>query len=108
VAEYLRSTLGETLRTTQQSTTLEIPSQHSQNAASEELTRVLMSAVQDIIERAETEGRDPEDELRTVVGRTVLEGVFTGYEMTTLDKNNDSDTQSPSKRSRMDDDDRSN
>lgn len=104
MAEYLRSTLGETLRTTQQSTT---PSQHSQNAASEELTRVLMSAVQDIIERAETEGRDPEDELRTVVGRTVLEGVFTGYEMTNLDKNNDSDTQSPPKRSRTDNDDRS-
>lgn len=35
------------------------------------------------MQRAEAEGRDPDAELREVVGRTVLEGVLTGYEMTT-------------------------
>ena len=35
------------------------------------------------MQRAEAEGRDPEEELREVVSRTVLEGVLTGYEMTT-------------------------
>ena len=41
-----------------------------------------MQSVQDIMQRAGVEGRDPEAELREVVGRTVLEGVLTGYEMT--------------------------
>lgn len=59
------------------------PSQHQQNIASDELTSSLMRSVQDIMERAEAEGRDPDEELRQVVGRTVLEGVLTGYEMTT-------------------------
>ena len=36
------------------------------------------------MERAEAEGRDPEEELRQVVGRTVLEGVITGYGMGTM------------------------
>ena len=36
------------------------------------------------MERAEAEGRDPEEELRQVVGRTVLEGVSTGYGMGTM------------------------
>ncbi|KAH7930190.1 hypothetical protein BV22DRAFT_1001143 [Leucogyrophana mollusca] len=59
------------------------PSQHQQNAASESLTSTLMQSVQDIMHRAEAEGRDPESELREAVSRTVLEGVLTGYEMTT-------------------------
>lgn len=41
-----------------------------------------MQSVQDIMQRAEAEGRNPDAELRDVVGRTVLEGVLTGYEMT--------------------------
>lgn len=41
-----------------------------------------MATVQDIMERAEREGTDPDEELRAAVGRTVLEGVVTGYEMT--------------------------
>jgi len=58
------------------------PSQHQQNKASEELTSSLMQSVQAMMQRADAEGRDPETELREVVGRTVLEGVLTGYEMT--------------------------
>lgn len=42
-----------------------------------------MHSVHDIMQRAEAEGRNPDEELRAVVGRTVLEGVLTGYEMTT-------------------------
>ncbi|KAF8896285.1 ankyrin repeat-containing domain protein [Infundibulicybe gibba] len=76
------------------------PSQHQQNIASENLTSALMVSVQDIMQRAEAEGRDPEGELREVVGRTVLEGVVTGFEMTT-DQNeprretNDTPTKKP-------------
>ncbi|RDB25523.1 hypothetical protein Hypma_006508 [Hypsizygus marmoreus] len=61
------------------------PSQHQQNAASEQLTSELMASVQDIMQRAEAEGRDPDEELRQVVSRTVLEGVVTGFQMTTDD-----------------------
>lgn len=58
------------------------PSQHQQNIATEALTSSLMHSVNDIMERAEAEGRDPDEELRQIVGRTVLEGVMAGYEMT--------------------------
>lgn len=40
-----------------------------------------MNTVQDIMERAERDGTDPDEALRAAVGRTVLEGVVTGYEM---------------------------
>lgn len=38
-----------------------------------------MATAQEVIQRAEAEGRDPDEELRQVVGRTVLEGMITGY-----------------------------
>lgn len=59
----------------------EQPSQHSQEVVSEELTSALMERVAEIMARAEREGRDPDEELRAVVGRSVLEGMVTGYEM---------------------------
>ncbi|OCH94446.1 ankyrin [Obba rivulosa] len=59
------------------------PSQHVQNLVSEHLTSSLMESVDDIMTRAEAEGRDPDAELRQVVGRAVLEGVATGYSMGT-------------------------
>lgn len=59
-----------------------------------------MSSVQQIMERAQTEGRDPEEELRHVVSRTVLEGVLTGFEMSTDTSSKDDP---PSKRPRTDD-----
>ncbi|KAG2076703.1 hypothetical protein BDR04DRAFT_1003113 [Suillus decipiens] len=59
------------------------PSQHQQNIATESLTSSLMQSVHDIMQRSEADGRDPDEELRQVVGRTVLEGVMAGYEMTT-------------------------
>ncbi|KAI0064784.1 hypothetical protein BV25DRAFT_1777501, partial [Artomyces pyxidatus] len=57
------------------------PSQYEQNAASEQLTAALMANVQEIMARAEAEGRDPEEELRQAVGRTVVEGMVAGYGM---------------------------
>ncbi|KAH9850256.1 ankyrin [Lenzites betulinus] len=63
---------------------LEQPSQHAQNAASENLTSSLLQSVHDVMRRAEAEGREAsDDELRQVVGRAVLEGVVTGYGMGT-------------------------
>jgi len=61
-----------------------------------------MSSVQQVMERAQAEGRDPEDELRQVVSRTVFEGVLTGFEMSTDTSSKDSDD-SPPKRPRTDD-----
>ena len=60
----------------------EPPSQHAQNAASENLTTALLESVQGVMQRAEAEGREvPEEELRRIVGRAVIEGVMTGYGM---------------------------
>ncbi|CAE7212890.1 unnamed protein product [Rhizoctonia solani] len=69
VAEYLRSRSGLPPRP-----------QHTQeqehDAASEELTADLISKTEEIITRAEREGRDPHDELTELVGRTVLGGMI--------------------------------
>jgi len=81
VAAYLRTMLNPTSSGDAQISLQTNPSQHSQNVASELLTSSLMDSVQDIMDRAEREGRDPEEELRAAVSRTVLEGVVTGYQM---------------------------
>ncbi|KAI0671613.1 ankyrin [Trametes maxima] len=63
---------------------LEQPSQHAQNVASENLTSSLLQSVQDVMQRAEAEGREAsDDELRQIVGRAVIEGMVTGYGMGT-------------------------
>jgi hypothetical protein len=41
-----------------------------------------MRSVEAIMQRAQAEHRDPEEELRLVVTRTVLEGVQAGYRLT--------------------------
>ena len=58
-----------------------MPSQHAQEQASEALTSSLMDSVQEIMERAQREGRDPDAELREVVSRAVVQGMVTGYDM---------------------------
>lgn len=40
-----------------------------------------MEQVNGVMERAEAEGRDPEEELREVVGTTVLEGILRGVRL---------------------------
>ncbi|KAG5719530.1 hypothetical protein E4T56_gene17899 [Termitomyces sp. T112] len=42
-----------------------------------------VSSVADIMQRAEAEGRDPEDELRAAVSRTVAQGLIAGDQLTT-------------------------
>ncbi|KAI1797356.1 ankyrin [Ganoderma leucocontextum] len=82
VAAYLRSIDGGGAAEGEGTPEHEQPSQHAQNAASENLTSSLLESVQDVIQRAQAEGRDvPEEELRQIVGRAVIEGVITGYGM---------------------------
>jgi uncharacterized protein len=62
-----------------------------------------MESVQDVMQRAEAEGIDPDDELRHIVSRTVVEGVLTGYQMTEEDDGNgESHGPNGTKRSRTD------
>lgn len=63
-----------------------------------------MQSVHDIMERAEAEGQDPDQELRAVVGRTVLEGIVTGYEMNSNGDHRREGSANGSKRVRMDED----
>ncbi|KIM39762.1 hypothetical protein M413DRAFT_446675 [Hebeloma cylindrosporum] len=102
IADYLRSTLDPSAAPLDQA--VSSPSQHSQNAVSEQLTSDLMSSLQELADRTEAEGRDPlEQEIRQAVGRAVLEGVLTGYEMSTDEngiRGNRVQDDTPSKRSR--------
>ncbi|EGN98703.1 hypothetical protein SERLA73DRAFT_89676 [Serpula lacrymans var. lacrymans S7.3] len=82
VAAYLRS-LSPHPPSPPHPTHHQLPSQHHQNIASEVLTTSLMQSVQHIIQRADAEARNPDDDLRQAVSRTVFEGVLAGYEMTT-------------------------
>nr|GAT60799.1 ankyrin [Mycena chlorophos] len=79
VANYLQSVASPSLPPLP---TVPQPSQREQEVVSEELTAALMASVAEIMQKAEEEGRDPDEELRRLVGQTVLEGVTTGYEMT--------------------------
>ncbi|KAI0783579.1 ankyrin repeat-containing domain protein [Abortiporus biennis] len=87
VSHYLQSVLSSAASNappsslTTSPSTPPLPSQHAQNQASEILTTNLIEQAQDIMRRAEVEGRDPEEELREVVGRAVLEGVGIGFGM---------------------------
>jgi len=96
VSAYLSSlpSASATTTTTRGSTTsgpaaaaaAQTPSQHAQNQISEQLTSSLLQNVQGIMQRAEEEGREPdEEELREAVGKTVLEGMVTGYGMRSLE-----------------------
>lgn len=104
LANYLRSVLSTPLPASALAPPQ--PSQYQQDIASEHLTSELMASVQNVIQTAELDGRDPEEELRQVVGRAVLEGVVTGFQMTT----DDADPQSsngtngtPAKKAKTDD-----
>ncbi|KAF5371854.1 hypothetical protein D9615_009569 [Tricholomella constricta] len=97
VASFLRTLVTPSSTSTTNGTAP--PSQHQQNAASEQLTNALMASVEDIMQRATAEGRDPDEELRQAVSRTVLEGVVAGFQMT---EDDDVPVESPAKRPRMD------
>ncbi|KAF7312310.1 Ankyrin [Mycena indigotica] len=102
VANYLRSLVSPS------SDPLPIvhqPSQREQDVVSEELTSALMASVAEIMRKAEEEGRDPDDELRRLVGETVLESVSTGYDMseTVEEDRRDRVDETPTKKAKMDD-----
>jgi hypothetical protein len=81
VSNYLQSLLqpGTAPSPDSSATSAQQPSQYHQEIASEQLTTTLMQSAQEIMQRAEVGGRDPEEDLRQVVGRTVLEGMIAGY-----------------------------
>lgn len=54
------------------------PSNYATDQAASDMTHSILTDAHVIIERAEAEGRDPEVELREMVGRHVLDGVITG------------------------------
>ncbi|KAJ7650327.1 ankyrin repeat-containing domain protein [Roridomyces roridus] len=97
VANYLQSVLSPASATTMQVT--QEPSQQQQDVALEQLTSSLMASVEEIMQRAEAEGRDPDEELRAVVSRTVLEGVVTGYAMAEAEP--DETSEAPTKKARV-------
>jgi hypothetical protein len=107
IAEYLRGTLDPAVAAAMAAAapgTAGTVSQHAQEAASEELTSALMADVQDILTRAEAEGRDPDEELRRAVSQHVFQGVATGFEMATEEDapRRDDNSDAPVKRSRVD------
>ncbi|KAG8864872.1 hypothetical protein FRB96_003458 [Tulasnella sp. 330] len=57
------------------------PSQFLTERTTEHLSSELMVQVQEIMERSECEGTDPDEELRRVVGDTLLESYQAGKEM---------------------------
>jgi uncharacterized protein len=81
VAAYVGSTIPSTAASDEPSVAPAQPSQYAEELATDQLTSALMQDVDEIMRRAEAEGRDPEEELRQAVSRTVLSGVVAGYEM---------------------------
>ncbi|KAG1804784.1 ankyrin repeat-containing domain protein [Suillus plorans] len=83
IAAYLQSRLNPSSCVIPGAVSPSRPSQYQQDIATESLTSSLMQSVHDIMQRSEADGRDPDEELRQVVGRIVFEGVVAGYDMTT-------------------------
>ncbi|CAK5268732.1 unnamed protein product [Mycena citricolor] len=100
VANYLQSLVSPA--TAVATETAPQPSQQEQEMTSDRLASALMSSVDEIMRRAEREGTDPDEELRRVVGQTVLEGMLEGYSMSEPSEENDRES-SPNKRPRTDD-----
>lgn len=59
--------------------------------ASEEMTSELLARAEEIIARAEAEGRDPHDEITNLVGRTVLGGMAWAQEREGAQEGRDED-----------------
>ncbi|KAG9050096.1 hypothetical protein FS837_007619 [Tulasnella sp. UAMH 9824] len=101
VSDYLRSlSSAEIPDTSSEGNQPRSPSQFATEQAAELLSSELISQVQEIMERAEREGVDPEEELRKVVGDSLLATIRTGQGMS---GHNDSsaDKTDTSKRARL-------
>lgn len=103
VSEYLRS-LGSSVTqdTSNGATQLVSPSQFATDRAAELLSSELISQVHEIMERAEREGTDPEEELKKIVGDSLLASIRAGQGMSGQDSSSVSNSDS-SKRARLDD-----
>ncbi|KAL4064526.1 ankyrin repeat-containing domain protein [Scleroderma citrinum] len=103
VAAFLRSQMtGNSILPSEPPVSL--PSEHQQETASERLTSALMLSVQDIIQRADADGRDPDEDLRKVVSQTVLGGVMAGYQMSNETDQEPRRESGPAKRLKTEDD----
>ncbi|KIO34599.1 hypothetical protein M407DRAFT_240459 [Tulasnella calospora MUT 4182] len=102
VSDYLRSRSSAVIPDTSSGGTQPLsPSQFATDQAAEHLSSELISQVQEIMERAEREGVDPEEELRKVVGDSLLASIRAGQGMS---GQNDSSAENgdTSKRARLD------
>ena len=79
VAAYLQTKSSLPPPSSQPSSTN--PSQHAQDAASEQLTSELMASVHEIMQRGEQDGCDVDSQLAQAVTRAVLGGVEAGYQL---------------------------
>ncbi|KIJ52647.1 hypothetical protein M422DRAFT_26216 [Sphaerobolus stellatus SS14] len=77
VSNYLYS-LDPSMIPTEPANFPQQPSNYATDQAATDMTQSILTGAQAIIERAEAEDRDPESELREMVGRVVLGGVLTG------------------------------
>ncbi|KIL64459.1 hypothetical protein M378DRAFT_163225 [Amanita muscaria Koide BX008] len=104
VAAYIQSlTSPATQPSSQHQSQNQQPSQHQQELVSEQLTSQLVASVQHIVDRAQAEGRDPEEgELRQAISRAVLEGVAVGYDMTSEGQADTAEDGSTHKRQKLD------
>jgi uncharacterized protein len=74
--------IAEFLRTGKVSETEDTePSEFAKQQITEQLTDQMMESVAEIMERAEREGRDPEEELAELVKRTVLQSLGAGAQL---------------------------
>jgi hypothetical protein len=84
VAEYLQSIHPESRSVTLGTESFSPqgrPSRYAEEQVTEQLTSSLMTNAVEIMHRAEADGRDPDAELRRLVGNAVMQGVVTGYGM---------------------------
>jgi hypothetical protein len=81
VADYLRTAASADIAAPPAITGAPQLSHYAEERASERLTDSLMADAAEIMQRAEADGHDPEEQLRRLVSDAVLQGVVTGYAM---------------------------
>jgi len=80
------------------------PSQYIAEQTTERLTTGLMSQIQDIMEQAERDGTDPQEELQRVLGDAFLASAQAGREMSGINSGGPVDRGGETKRARRDPD----
>lgn len=99
ISEYLRSLSGQPSAVT--NAAAPPPSQYLQNVASDQLTDNLINALENIDPQSQV---PVEQQIQEAVGRTVIEGVITGYELSqSSDERRDTDAEASPKRQKVED-----